>query len=214
MSVQHNGQTTQLVEQQVTEAQLVEEFGAHVFQHIDLTPDALQPLLKFAHTQQFSTKAFLLHAGERWNKLFYIQRGLVRLFYTDVDGREFNKAFFGESACIWPVAPSDRDRGVLFSIAPVEETVIVACSFPVLHDFLSQQGCWEAFALPFAETLVEQKFQREYEFLLLSATERYKQFLQTHPNFAYRIPDYHLASFLGITNVSLSRIKRAAYNKK
>ncbi len=46
------------------------------------------------------------------------------------------------------------------------------------------------------------------ELLMLSATERYKQFLQNNPDIAAALPNYHIASYLGITDVALSRIRR------
>lgn len=190
-------------------SQQLNAFAAHVFHHIDLEPEDLAPLLQTVYQQKYGRKSFVLNAGEIWNKLFYIHRGLIRLFYLDVDGKEFNKAFFAEGETIWPVAPQDREYGVLFNIAAIEATTVSVCPFPSLYEFLQKNGRWEKFALPFAETLVEQKFQREHDFLLLSATERLKRFSTTYPHIVRRLPDYHLASYLGITNVSLSRIKRA-----
>ncbi len=189
---------------------LLDEFQQQVFAHIDLDPETLSGILKAVREKHYPRKSFLLSAGERWNKLFYIHRGLIRLFYNDVEGREFNKAFFWEGHCIWPVAPRDRNEDVLFSIGVLEEVTTLECPFPILIEVLKQSGMWESFALPFAETLVEQKFLREHDFLLLSASERFEKLSSAHPKIIHRIPDYHLASFLGITNVSLSRIKRFA----
>ena len=189
---------------------LMDEFEERVFQHVNIDQEDLLSLLNFVNEKEYPRKTFLLNVGDKWDKLFYIHQGLIRLFYTDIEGREFNKAFFWEGHCIWPVAPRDRNEDILFSIAALEDVTVLECSFPRLYDFLKQCGSWEKFALPFAETLVEQKFLREHDFLLLSATERFEEFSEVHPNIVCRIPDYHLASFLGITNVSLSRIKRLA----
>lgn len=191
----------------VPEQQRLDKFRERVFSHIQLTPTAFHPLRKFVHEKTFPRKTFLLHVGQRWDRLFYIQRGLIRLFYTDIEGREFNKAFFWEGHCIWPVAPRDRTENSLFSIAALEDVTVLSCPFQRLYEFLRQYGCWEQFALPFAETLVEQKFQREHDLLLLSASERYDAFVQSNPDVARRIPDYHMASFLGVTSVTLSRVK-------
>ena len=190
--------------------QLLETFRKRVFDHVDLEQDELSPLLDRVHKRTYGRKSFLLSVGESWNKLFYIHRGLIRLFYLDIEGKEFNKAFFAEGQTIWPVAPKDRTQGVLFNIAAIEATTVLECPFPNLYQLLQSAGQWGEFALPFAEVLVEQKFQREHDLLLLSATERLKLFSDTYPHIVSRLPDYHLASFLGITNVSLSRIKRAA----
>lgn len=193
----------------ITKQPLLDEFAQRVFHHIDIPRRELDPLLDTIHTQQYPRKSHLLHAGDRWQHLFYIHKGMIRLFYTDLDGREFNKSFFWEGLCIWPVALRDRNQEVLFSVAALEESTILACPFDKLFAFLQQKGYWEKFALPFAERLVEQKFLREHDLQLLSATQRYQQLAQTQPQIISRVPDYHLASYFGITNVTLSRIKRA-----
>jgi len=194
----------------ISKQRLIDEFREQLFQDMDINQEALSGLLNFVTEKKYPRKTFLLDVGDKWDRLFYVHQGLIRLFYTDLQGREFNKAFFWEGHCIWPVAPRDRNERMLFSIAVLEEATILECPFQRLYTFLKEHGQWEAFALPFAETLVEQKFLREHDFLLLSAAERFKKFSETHPDIIYRVPDYHLASFLGITNVSLSRIKRLA----
>lgn len=150
----------------------------------------------------------LVSAGEIWDKVFFINQGIVRFFYSDNEGREFNKGFFQEGELAWPVAPYARSDPSLFSIAAMEDVRISTCRFDRFHSWLKTHGYWEKFALPYAESIAADKFLREYEFLINSATERYEKFLINNPGLAKRIPDYHLASYLGITNVSLSRIKR------
>lgn len=189
---------------------LLDEFAQRIFGRLNIPQIELDLLLESVQEKQYSRKSFLFHAGERWEHLFYVHSGMIRLFYTDTEGREFNKAFFAEGLCIWPVAHRDRNEDVLFSVAALEQSTILACPFDTLFGFLNNHGKWAEFALPFAEILVEQKFMREHDLLMLSATERYEQFERTRADIIHRIPDYHLASFLGMTNVSLSRIKRAA----
>lgn len=195
-----------IVNRQISQPQL-DRIRTTLFEPLGLTKTQLAPLLTLVQEQHYDPKAFVLHAGDSWNKLYFIQSGLIRLFYADRKGREFNKSFFWEGHTIWPVAPRDRERGVLFEIAAIEETVILACPIRPIQATLQKYGVWEKFALPFAETLIEQKFQREHDLLLLSAKERYDNLHETHADVIGRIPDYHLASFLGITNVSFSRIK-------
>ena len=120
---------------------------------------------------------------------------------------EFNKAFFWEDQLVWPVAPSARARDSLFSMAALDNITVSVCNFDTFYSWLTSNGHWERFALPYAESFAEQKFQREYEFLMNSATERFRSFCDEYPGLVNRIPDYHIASYIGITNVSLSRIK-------
>ncbi|MEH0018132.1 MAG: Crp/Fnr family transcriptional regulator [Desulfobacter sp.] len=160
-------------------------------------------------TRRYSSKSMLVNAGEKWETVYFIHKGLIRLFYTDKEGREFNKGFFRENHFLWPVAPSARKDDSLFSIVALEDIKVSVCRFDLFYSWLSQHGHWERFALPYAESFATEKFMREYEFLIHSATERYQNFCARDPDLAGRIPDYHLASYLGITNVSLSRIKKS-----
>lgn len=164
--------------------------------------------------RDFPAKHTLVRAGDLWDRIFYIHQGIVRLFYTDPDGKEFNKGFFMEGQFLWPVAPSARQKASLFSIAALDPLTVSVCGFSRFHDWLVRQGAWERFALPTAEAFAEEKFLREYEFLIHSPADRYLAFCKAHPALARRLPDYHLASYLGITNVSLSRIKSRIKKQK
>lgn len=189
--------------------QIFDQFAHTVLRRLQIPAEEIETLKQFTRLKEIPRKSHLLNHGDKWDKLYFIHSGILRMFYIDLEGRDFNKAFFGDGQCLWPVAPMDRNSGVLFNVAVIPKTALLECEFEPLFDFLERQGKWEEFALPFAERLVETKFQREHDFLLLSAAERYENLLKAYPAFIDRIPDYHLASFLGITNVSLSRLKKS-----
>ncbi|MFK7801411.1 MAG: Crp/Fnr family transcriptional regulator [Anaerolineae bacterium] len=189
--------------------QIFDQFAARVLRRLQIPAEEIETLKQFTRLKEVPRKSHVLNHGDKWDKFYFIHSGILRMFYIDLEGRDFNKAFFGEGQCIWPVAPMDRNNGVLFNVAVIPKTILLECEFTPLHEFLKQRGKWEEFALPFAERLVETKFQREHDFLLLPAAERYENLLKAYPAFIDRIPDYHLASFLGITNVSLSRLKKS-----
>lgn len=158
--------------------------------------------------RRYSRNEYLLNMGETWRNIFFIYRGALRLFYTTDDGREFNKGFFFENQFAWPIAPFARDTPSKFSIATLEESVLLVADFQVFKEYLRQIDCWDRFALFHAEWLAEQKVMREEEFLLRSAEQRYLNFVNEFSTQLDRIPDYHIASYIGITGVSLSRIRK------
>ncbi len=185
----------------------LDTFVQRVFPHLQQEDIAFAPLLQSVRKQTYPRKTALLNSGTPWTQLFYIQQGVVRMFYTDLRGRDSNKAFFGAGQCFWPVVPSDR-QVANFNIEAIQPTTVLTCPFADLYAFFNSLGLWERFAMPYAEGLLEAKMQREHDFLLLSAEDRYNKFVKTFPHLLDAIPDYHMASFLGITNVSLSRLKK------
>ena len=173
-----------------------------------LPEERLQALLDIFHRHIFYRDVVLVNQGDRWNKVYFVERGIVRLFFNTPDGREFNKNFFMEGNFLWPAIPSARLHPSLFSIATLEMSHIWVADFALFQKQLMTFQKWETFALPFAEVLADQKINREYEFLMFDAEARYLRLLQQDPQLVRRVPDYHLASYLGMTNVTLSRIKR------
>jgi len=150
----------------------------------------------------------LLRAGERWQHLWWVESGALRLFYLDRDGAESNKNFFLDRAMLWPVTPTLRQMPVMFHVEPFEDSTVWA--LPVPPQGVAPAADWPAWSQLEHRTLcalLDGKMQREQEFLQLSARQRYEQLMRQQPQWAERIPLRHLASYLGMTDVTLSRVR-------
>lgn len=158
--------------------------------------------------ETFQKNHTLLRQGDIWDKVFFVNKGLIRLYFVTTKGQEFNKNFFAEDSLIWAITDMIKSEPSLFFIDTLEESEILYCDYKEFKTILSKYDLFDKFKLPFYETLIDQKFTREYEFLEYDAKTRYKNFLEKYDSLHGRIPDYHLASYLGITNVTLSRIKK------
>jgi len=77
-----------------------------------------------------------------------------------------------------------------------------------LQELYDRHPVWERIGRIKAERLAIQKEFREKEFLLDTAETRYRRFLKEFPDLTDRIPQYYIASYLGITDVALSRIRK------
>ncbi len=95
-----------------------------------------------------------------------------------------------------------------YSVQAVEDMETVMMPVVVMEEAYSRHAAWERIGRLHAEKLALAKELREKEFLLDSAKTRYQRFLQEYPGLAQRIPQYHIASYLGITDVALSRIRK------
>ncbi|HEY1086381.1 MAG TPA: Crp/Fnr family transcriptional regulator, partial [Archangium sp.] len=136
-----------------------------------------------------------------------VRSGLVRHYYVDAKGRESVKAFRGPGDFSAPYAEliqRKRSRTFIQALVKSELLAFDVAKFEALAD-----GSLELQRL--ARRLVEQNFvwkeQREYEFLQLSAEERYRQFCAERPEHLAHIPQHQVASYIGITPVALSRIR-------
>lgn len=151
----------------------------------------------------------LLHrTGELAHNVFFICSGLVRFFYITADGKEHNKSFSRENQFAGALQYSMSPEPCRFSLQALEPTQTLAISLQGLNSLYQRSVAWANLGRLYMETLAVRKAEREAGFLLDSAEDRYKDFLNQEPELVERLPLYHIASFLGITDVALSRIRR------
>jgi CRP-like cAMP-binding protein len=154
--------------------------------------------------------ATLLNQGERWRWALLIERGLVRMHFVRRDGREFNKNFFAEGALICPITPAMWNAPSLFGITCIEATRVWRCDEALFREVLQSHGAWPALQRELLERLLTGKLQREHDLLALDGRRRYEAFCRRFPVLAERVPLVHLATYLGLTDVSLSRLRRTS----
>ena len=150
----------------------------------------------------------LLRQGDVWRQALWLERGTLRLYFTRRDGREFNKNFFLDGGLLCPLTPAMWGAPSLFAIGAVETTTVWRADATAWRTQLDAHGAWAPLCTELLARLVSHKLQREHDLLTLDARQRYAAFVAREPQLAERIPLLHLASYLGITDVSLSRIRR------
>lgn len=156
----------------------------------------------------FGRGAALLSQGERWRWALLVERGLVRMHFVRRDGREFNKNFFAEGALVCPITPAMWSAPSLFGIACIEATRVWRCDEATLRAVLQDHGVWQPLQRELLQRLLTGKLQREHDLIALDGRRRYEAFCQRFPALAERVPLVHLATYLGLTDVSLSRLRR------
>jgi len=99
-------------------------------------------------------------------------------------------------------------------IQAMEDSELLIGDYDRMKKLYARNAGWQELGRRIAENFYVGKERREYELLQLSASERYLMFDQEYPGLARRIPQYYVASYLGITPVALSRIVSRLKTKK
>jgi CRP-like cAMP-binding protein len=171
-------------------------------------PPAAADLCQRAQPVDLSKGAALLREGERWQHLWWLERGALRLYYLDRDGQAANKNFYLDGAMVWPITPALRDQAVHFWVEALEPSRVWALPWDGWASATQDSAPWQSLENRVLAALLQDKMAREHAFLQLTATERYLALRAEHPDWLARIPLRQLASWLGITDVALSRIRR------
>ncbi len=169
--------------------------------------DQVDNLLKRAKTITVEKNEYFLREGEIPNRIGFNVSGLLRLYYIDVNGTEIIKHFCFENTLAISYSAFLQREESRFYIQALEDTRLLTIDYNAYRELLASHMCWQVAARKLAELVFMIKEKREAELLLYSAQERYLRFLEDYPNLEKRLNQYHLASYLGITPESLSRIR-------
>lgn len=143
------------------------------------------------------------------NDLGLVVKGIFRIYYhdpkTDTDKNLF---FFSENQFVVSFRSFISQNPCWYYIEAMEDSEIVFISYKDLSGLYEVNPNWAKFGRLLAELFFSYAQTRTEEFVFFSHEERYLRLIEEHPNIVERIPSYHISSFLGITNPSLSRIRK------
>ncbi|OIR08335.1 DNA-binding transcriptional dual regulator Crp [mine drainage metagenome] len=165
---------------------------------------------KFEHLfkrQEIPAKTILLREGAISKKAFFIEKGCIRLFFNN-NGKDITFQFFFEGEGVSSVESFRTNQPSLFSIETIEPCIVHVISKKKFQTILSSSSLIK-------QQIEEFTFLRMilYQKLFLSRIKdnpqkRYEELLKNYPKILQRIPQHYIASYLGITAVSLSRIRK------
>ncbi len=148
--------------------------------------------------------------GTKIHELYFVCSGLLRFYYVIDNGMESNKAFIAENTLAGSLAAYNLNSPILYGVQALEQTMLLTASFNEFVALFEQHPIFDRLGRKLAEWMLIRKEIRARSLLQQQAQERYLDFVQQYPDLVKRIPQYHIASYLGITEVSLSRLKRTA----
>lgn len=171
-------------------------------------------LMSLAESRSLEKHEYWSRPGEPVTHFGIVQAGLVRHYYVDAKGRESVKAFRGPGEFSAPYAElilKHPSRTFIQALLPTTLLVFEVATFDALAEKSLEL---QTLARRFVELHFVNKEQREFEFLQLSAEERYQHFCAERPEYLSHIPQHQVASYIGITPVALSRIRARSTTKR
>jgi len=151
----------------------------------------------------------LFYMDDDVQNFYFLIKGLARYYYLTTDGKEFNKSFAEKKGhLISSISSVTKGTGSPFSVEVLSDFTALYISYKDLLYLSKEYKEWNDLLLRIYENLVIKKEKREADFLLLNARQRYEKFLLDYEMIKDVVTNYHIASYLGITDVALSRIRK------
>lgn len=178
-----------------------------------LSEEDIQLIIEHSNVQQFKKGSLLLKEGQIAKECYSILKGCVREYYL-VDGEEKTTGIFTEGQAVNSFTSNTQN-------APSKHYLVCAedCILTIGSEQLEEEMCRR---IPHLENIIRTeleketgKAQDEFAFFKTSTPEqRYLRLIETRPELFQRLPQHQIASYLGITPESLSRIRKRIFSTK
>ncbi|MBO9618868.1 MAG: Crp/Fnr family transcriptional regulator [Niabella sp.] len=174
---------------------------------------ALAPLLQFITPVHLPPGALYIKEGDTHKKIAFIEKGLLRTYFIKDNGDEATLFLRWEGHTIASHDTIIYHRPSRFRYRALEPTTVFEIDYAKLEELLKIYPGLEAVRSHFLLKMLADTLRLVETFVLLTPEGRYQELINTRGTIVRRVPDKYIASILGVTPVSLSRIKKRMYNK-
>jgi CRP-like cAMP-binding protein len=187
---------------------------AHILKRVPLTNEEFTLATRFFVPKKIRKKQFLLQAGDICKYIAFVSQGCLRSYSVDDKGEEHIVQFAIEDWWISDLESFLTHRRATCNIDALEDSEVFLIDKASLDKLYNAVPKCERFFRLLFEGGYTAALTRISDSISSSAEDRYLHFLKTYPQLVQRVPQSQIASYLGITPQSLSRIRKELSEKK
>lgn len=187
--------------------QIIETISAT---YVTLTDDCKDDLKRGAKVLMFDKETVLVKEGQFADKLYFIISGSARAYYTK-NGKDITDWFAFEGDFVSAIDSFFRDGPTIYNIELLEPTTLLQISRETVLALSDKHHCFEKLGgIAVTKTMLKLR-ERVVSIQFESASQKYKSLLNTRPDIVQRVQLTHIASYIGVTLETLSRIRNPKY---
>ncbi|WP_034886217.1 Crp/Fnr family transcriptional regulator [Gillisia sp. JM1] len=180
----------------------------HLTKVISLTESEQQEFTSILEDIRISKKNFLIEPGDLVNSEYYVVSGCLKAYYLDETGDKHIIQFAVEDWWISDFEAFFNKVPAKLYVETIEDSVLLAINREALEILYTRIPKFERFFRIKTTNAFVSLRTRILSTLQKSGKERYLEFCETYPKIEQRVPNYHIANYLGLKPESLSRIRK------
>ncbi len=172
-----------------------------------VTDKDLNDLVAVLHEKKFDKGEVILKEGQVCRYFYFILKGCIRSFGIE-DGKEMNVNFFFEDEVACDFISFRMEKPSKVYLVAMEDCTVFYSAKTESAPLLDESDSLHKVLFRFFQQLYFKEEEHSNTFILLSPEERYLYLLEKSPHYLQRIPLTHLASYLGMSRETLTRIRK------
>jgi len=173
-----------------------------------LSEDEIEIISNHFYTKVIPKNEFFIESGNRCSHIGFLLNGILCSFIYNEEGEEVVKYFIEPDQFFTDLESYEHSQPAKLNIQSVIDSKILYISKGDNQDLQSQIPAWGHVLSIFSSNALNKMIQTQNFLHFGTAREKYRYFVQHHPNLARHVPLKFIASYLGITQSSLSRLRR------
>ena len=193
---------------------MFELFEEYIHSKIELTHQEFALLRSLGSAEKLRRRQLILQAGEVCRHKTFVCKGMIRTFLTNDDGSEYIMRFVTENQ--WTLDPESYNLQLpsKFSIDALEDTEIIRWSKENIEKLFAAIPAFKEYSDNLISRTVESSQDRILMNISFTAEEKYQAFITSFPDVFRRVPLHMVASYLGVSRETLSRIRHTQYARE
>lgn len=184
------------------------EFISHIQKYVRLNEQEIQVVESYVHPITLKKKEFLLKEGQVCRFNYFVESGCLRMFYNNDKMLEQTMQFAIETWWMSDYFSFSRQKPSEYFIQAVEKSLVLGIDFQVQEKLFAEVPQMERYFRIMMQRALAASQLRVKLIYQLSKEEMYKHFSKSFPQFLQRVPQYMLASYLGLTPEYLSELRK------
>lgn len=178
-------------------------------QSFNFTDSEIESLVNIAKPLELPTRHILVNQGEVPDSFYFIVEGLCHACYLTHEGKQFSKEFYWEQDWVMGFESLIKEQPSPYLLETLTPIVLLQLPMSALSEWRQESN---PLYIKLLETQLMYKENKERFMLLYTPEQRYQLFCEHYPDLEERLNDNQIAAYLGITAISLSRIKSRLNN--
>jgi CRP-like cAMP-binding protein len=186
---------------------IYEQLGHYIKKSIAVSDEDLEIILSYFKPLNKDKNDILLSQGEISQQTFFVGKGCLRLFFINEEGKDATRYIAFENQFATALVSFITKLPALENIQVIEKSELLTISHEDFNHLMQIVPQWRAFYSNYLEKAYVNNANRLMSFTTMDALERYQQLLKINPAIVKRLPNKIVASYINVSQETLSRLK-------
>lgn len=178
--------------------------------YVSFSQEELNDILENFTKIEVAKNHLLIKEGQVCKNIYFIEEGMARSYYLKKDGKEVTQWFFGEGVFMSSADSFFKQSPSYYYLEALDDSVLYSISYGKIETLLAKYHKMETFVRLLSIDMLAKVASKLNAIQFQTARERYDYMNSEFPDISYRVPLGHIASYLGMTQETLSRIRHQA----